>query len=67
MYSTQFKCSLPYAKQAFYHSANSLLFKVANAASEEVMPFVNSKCFQVLLYGVVVMALRAAWQQSKQK
>ena len=34
---TKVKCSTAYAKQAFYHSANSSFGKVANAASEEVM------------------------------
>ena len=51
--SSKFKCSLDYAKRAFYRSANSLLGKVANAASEEVtLHLVNSKCFPMLLYGL---------------
>ena len=51
--SSKFKCSLDYAKRAFYRSANSIFGKVANAASEEVMlHLVNSKCFPMLLYGL---------------
>ena len=50
--SSKFKCSLDYAKRAFYRSANSLLGKVANAASEEAtLHLVNSKCLPILLYG----------------
>ena len=48
--SSKFKCSLDYAKRTFYRSANSLLGKVANVASEEVMlHLVNSKCLPILL------------------
>jgi hypothetical protein len=51
--SSKFKCSLDYAKRAFYRSTNSLIGKVANAASEEVtLHLVNSKCFPMLLYGL---------------
>ena len=35
--STKFKCSLAYAKQACYRSANSLFGKVANAASDMLL------------------------------
>jgi hypothetical protein len=48
--SSKFKCSLDYAKRAFYRSANSLIGKLANAASEEVtLHLVHSKCFPMLL------------------
>jgi hypothetical protein len=51
--SNRFKCSLDHAKRSFYRSANSLLGKVANSASEEVLlHLVNSKCFPLLLYGL---------------
>ena len=63
--STKFKCSLAYAKQAFYRSANSLFGKVANAASEEVMiHLVNSKCFPVLLYGLEACNLNKSERNS---
>jgi hypothetical protein len=57
--SSNFKCSLDYAKRAFYRSVNSLIGKVANATSEEVMlHLVNSKCFSMLLYGLEACPLR---------
>ncbi len=63
--STKFKCSLVYAKRAFYRSANSLFGKVANAASEEVMlHLVNSKCFPVLLYGLEACCLNKSERNS---
>jgi hypothetical protein len=63
--STKFKCTLAYAKQAFYCSANSLFDKVANAASEEVMiHLVNSKCFPVLLYGLEARNLNKSERNS---
>jgi hypothetical protein len=63
--STKFKCSLAYAKQAFYRSANSLFGKVANAASEEVMlHLLNSKCFPVLLYGLEACSLNKSERNS---
>ena len=63
--STKFKCSLVYAKQAFYRSANSLFGKVANTASEEVMlHLVNSKCFPVLLYGLEACILNKSESNS---
>ena len=51
--SHKFKCSLDYAKRAFYHAANAIFGKVARVASEEVvLHLVKSKCYPVLLYGL---------------
>jgi Reverse transcriptase (RNA-dependent DNA polymerase) len=51
--SNRFKCSLDHAKRSFYRSANSLIGRVANSATEDVMlHLVNSKCFPLLLYGL---------------
>ena len=63
--SSKFKCSLDYAKRAFYRSANSIFGKVANAASEEVMlHLVNSKCFPMLLYGLEACPLNKSENNS---
>jgi hypothetical protein len=63
--STKFKCSLDYAKRSFYRSANSLLGKVSNAASEEVMiHLLYSKCLPVLLYGLETCNLNKSEKNS---
>ena len=44
--SNIFKCSLDYAKRSFYLSTNSLIGRVANSSTVEIMlHLVNSKCF----------------------
>ena len=51
--SRKFKCSLDYAKRAFYRAANAIFGNVARAASEEVVShLVISNCYPVLLYGL---------------
>ena len=56
--SRKFKCSLDYAKRAFYYAANALFGKVARAASEEVaLQLIISKCYPVLLYGLEACVL----------
>ena len=58
----KFKCSLDYAKQAFYRSANSIF---GNAASEEViLHLVNTKCFPTLLYGLEACSLNKSENNS---
>ena len=51
--SRKFKCSLDYAKRAFYRATNAIFGTVARAASEEfVLHLVKNKCYPVLLYGL---------------
>ncbi len=59
------KFSLRLAKYAFYRSANSLLGKLVNAASKEVMPHpVNSKCLPMLIYGLETCSLNKSERHS---
>jgi hypothetical protein len=56
--SRNFKCSLDYAKRAFYCAANAILGKVSGTASEEVViHLIKTKCYPVLLYGLEACAL----------
>ena len=56
--SRKFKCSLDYAKRAFYHAANAIFGKVSRAASEEVvLQLIKSKCYPVLRYGLEAIVL----------
>ena len=56
--SRKFKCSLDYAKRAFYRAANAIFGKVSRAASEEVvLQLIKSKCYSVLLYGLEAIVL----------
>jgi len=56
--SRNFRCSLDYAKRAFYHAANAIFGKVAIATSEEVViQLIKSKCYPVLLYGLEAWVL----------
>ena len=51
--SRKFKCSLDYAKRAFYRAANAIFGKVTRAASEEVvLQLIKSKCNPVLPCGL---------------
>ena len=56
--SRKFKCSLDYAKRAFYRAVNAIFGKVSRAASEEVvLQPIRSKYYPVLLYGLETIAL----------
>jgi len=56
--SRKFKCSLDYAKRAFYRAANAIFGKVSRVASEEVvLQLIKSKCYPVLLYGLEAIVL----------
>ena len=56
--SRKFKCSLDYAKRAFYHAANAIFGKVSKAAPKEVvLQLIKSKCYPVLLYGLEAIVL----------
>ena len=59
--ASRFKCSLQYAKRAFYRAANGIFGKIGRAASEEVMlQLLNSKCMPILLYGLDACDLKKA-------
>ena len=50
--SRTFKCSLDYAKRAYYRSLNAIFGKIGRNASEEVvLQLVVSKCLPILMYG----------------
>ena len=51
--SRKFKCSLDYAKRAYYRSMNAIFGKIGRVASEEVvLELIAKKCIPVLLYGL---------------
>jgi len=59
-----FKCSLDYAKRAFYHAANSIFGKIGRIASEEtVIQLIEGKCLPVLLYRIETYPLRKSRSQ----
>ena len=63
--STKFKCSVDYAKKAFYRAANGIFAKVGRLASEEVvLQLFMSKCLPILLYSLEVCALDRKTLQS---
>jgi len=54
----RFKCSLEYAKRAYYRCVNAIYGKIGRAASEEViLQLVKSKCIPILMYGIEVCNL----------
>ena len=52
------KCSLDYAKRAYYRSLNAVFGKIGRSASEEVVfQLVATKCLPILMYGSAACCL----------
>jgi len=65
MKSRVFKCSLDFAKRAFYRSLNAVFGKVGRLASEEViLELVCKKCLPILLYGLEACPLNISERKS---
>ncbi len=57
--SRTFRCSLDYAKRAYYGSINAIFGKIGRNASEEVvLQLVASKCLPILMYGLEACCLK---------
>jgi len=65
MKSRAFKCSLDFAKRAFYRSLNAVFGKIGRIASEEVvLELVCKKCLPILLYGLEACPLNMSDRKS---
>jgi len=63
--STTFVCCLSHAKSSFYRAFNSVLGRVANAASEiVVIELLKTKCLPILYYGLEVCPINRTQQSS---
>jgi len=48
----QLRCSVNYAKRAFYRTTNAIFVKIGRFVSEVLIELVRCKCMPILLYGL---------------